>query len=325
MPVGLIKKAWSDFQVFESGLDLFFETTLTGASTAFTRFALTKRGLENDVVILAVANQLQVPLSAITTYGRKDSFAETVQEIVVAGPFRPQFTHERAWLRQLGPADGPLSLGRHGGNTFSIKVYTEYAERLHGTSFKNYFGHQRFGGNSVDAGRYLIEGDFEKVFDLWSGTRMQPLRDRVANQLRQLRGQVTKQSVVLHPALRSECKTSIQVWQSHLWNCLAEETTTRDFRERLPMWDEANAARYERWWNPTDVVEEMLDLIYSFERPLWAVAGNFQSVRLNDGWRYRFTLRSGAYATVFLGSHFDLRDASVERYEARRDGTKVGT
>lgn len=91
------------------------------------------------------------------------------------------------------------------------------------------------------------------------------------------------------------------------------------------MWDEANAARYERWWNPTDVVEEMLDLIYSFERPLWAVAGNFQSVRLNDGWRYRFTLRSGAYATVFLGSHFDLRDASVERYEARRDGTKVGT
>lgn len=323
-PVGVIKKLHSDFQVFESGLSLCFETSIFGATSDYTRFALTKRGMENDPAMAEVAKQLRVPLEAISSCGRKDSFAETVQEIVVAGPFSPTFAHDRLWLQQLGSAAGPLWFGGHRGNTFSIKVYTDYPFQIHGQTFRNYFGHQRFGGVNVEAGRFLIEGAYAQAYDAWQGTREQVYRDRRAAMPFDGR-LLTKVEVVAHPDLREACKRSVQAWQSHLWNELARVTKVLENRQTLPFWTEDTAHLYEDLWDPAFVTDEMLVLAHSLNRPLMAVARNMRSERESDGWRYQFTLGSGSYATVFLGSHFDLIDASVERYKERREAFKAST
>jgi tRNA(Glu) U13 pseudouridine synthase TruD len=323
-PDGTIKTVWSDFQVMESGLPLCFETSIEGAVGQFTRFALTKRGMEHDAALREVAAQLRVPLVAITSCGRKDSFAETVQEIVVAGAFRPVFSHDRLWLRQLGGAAGPLHLGNHAGNHFAITVYTAHQERLIGAQFKNYFGYQRFGGGNVDAGRYLLAGEYELAFDAWEGTREQWYRDRRFRQ-KQMGRHLTKAEVVAHPDLRASCQRSIQGWQSYLWNCLAAQTRPITFGQTLSFWTEATADLYDPWWNPTEFSAEMLLLAHPLNRPLLALAKNLRAVRIEGGWQYQFVLRSGAFATVFLGSHYNLRDASVEQYEARKMMQQAGT
>ncbi len=331
-PVGTIKKERADFQVRESGLPLRFETAIYGATSPYTRFALTKRGMENDPALREVARQLGVRNDAISSCGRKDSFAETVQEIVVAGNFHPSFSHDRIWLWQLGPAKGRLGYGRHNGNTFAIKVYTDHAERIVGgqfnPQFKNYFGYQRFVGSNIEVGRLLLEGKYADAYDAIQGTREQKFLDRFIAKMR-LGYHVSKTDVMGydHDDMRQLCKGAIQRWQSHLWNLLAKKTRPSFTAECLPFWtnEKETSDLYNEWWNPKALASNMLPLAYPLPRPLLTEARNLRAERLPDGWRYHFTLRSGAFATTFLGNLYELKDDSLESYNARREAQQAST
>ncbi len=308
-PVGVIKKAPEDFIVREDNLYPVSDTKLTGATSPFTMFTLTKRGVEGDTALTEVARQLNVARGAVSAAGRKDSCAVTTQRIVVAGDFTPTFAHDRIWLHQVGPAHRPLRRGHHSGNMFSIMVYTDARRPAEGRYFRNYFGPQRF-GSDPKVGRYLLEGDLVAAFVALTGTRNQSARDKIAEQ------GYSEEETMRHPYLASVREYAVLQWQSYLWNELARSRKETSARDRLPLWSLDSAYLYTPWWNPSEVDGEMLRLIHVTDRPLFAAPERQQVIKRVGGWRHDFRLRPGAFATVYLATLYEVADASLERLRA---------
>ncbi len=308
-PTGSIKTEPEDFMVSEvvqrKRVLPVFKTDISNASGPLTEFVLTKRCMPAEAAYCEVAKQLGVDRRSLSDHGRKDTYAVTSQSLVVKGPFRPNFDHEQIWLKQMGPAASPLSHGGHDKNHFSILVRTDAAFAPHGQQFLNLFGPQRFGDGRAEVGKFLLEGRFEDALTRLEGSMnwgaIENLLDLGAKPMEAL----------LHHSFRKELKFKVEQWWSWLWNQLAPE-----FQEdHLPTWSMDSAHLYEKWWNPYELDSEMLELVKSFVRPVKSVAYDHTSHEVEGGFRHEFALRSGAFATVFLDTLYDVTDVSRERYK----------
>jgi tRNA(Glu) U13 pseudouridine synthase TruD len=215
-------------------------------------------------------------------------------------------------LKQIGPAQGPLRGGAHGGNQFLIRVETDtpVSPRMPDT-FVNYFGPQRFGDGFVEVGQYLLESRFDEAADL--------LQDSTMNgaQLKQLLKEgLSPEMALLHPSMHKIISRKLLQWQSHLWNLLAESVfaTSIDSAVRLPTWDLATAHLYDYFWDPAEIDIGLTEYLHSFTRKLFVQAKNraFQSVP--GGFQYKFQLPPGAFATVYLNTMFELQNSTKRSF-----------
>lgn len=311
-PKGVIKIAPADFVVKEvlrdgTVCEPNFVTSMLPrvAGTTHTAFLLSKREMGAAPACGEVARQLGVDRSQVTDHGRKDQFAVTAQMIVVEGGYTPHFQHEQIALRCLGPVDGPVRNGGHAGNRFSVLVQTDVMMPPEGDEFLNLFGVQRFGDGHYLVGKHLLEGDYSAALALMSRSQMNGGKLRKIAQ----RHGLTKMKAMLHPDFRSILDFKVLQWQSHLWNHLALQSRSGD-APTLPTWDEDHAAWYTHLWNPAQLNDEFVSSLHSFSRPLWVKAEQHCIIEEDEGIRHEFTLRSGAFATTFLGSLYELHDAS---------------
>lgn len=314
-PAGSIKAAPEDFKVQEI-VDghvprLVMQTRLTGATTDFTKFILIKRGTEAQRAYREIATQLGVSRSQVTDYGMKDAVALTSQIIVVEGSFRPNFNHEKMWLCQIGPADGPVRHGHNEGNRFSILVRTEAENPPPNVpEFLNLFGPQRFGDGRVEIGKYLLEGNFAAALELIEGS-VSWSELKVIMQKR-----YTALEALRHPDFLKTLQFKIQQWQSWLWN----EVAKRSDQFRIPVWSPAVAEVYAHLWNPVaeSLHPKMVQHARAFHRKVKVSVGNPVVKKHRDGFVHEFTLPSGVYATVYLAELYDLTDLSREKHNTAR-------
>jgi tRNA(Glu) U13 pseudouridine synthase TruD len=316
-PVGTIKIEPDHFVVLEDGRLPIYQTRFLpiGSNGGFTSFLLTKRGVESGRALTEVSRQLGVEPSRISVHGRKDACAVTTQYLVVAGCFTPSFIHDRIWLYQLGPADGRLRLGGHGANHFTIVVQTDLTtDPVAPPEFLNIFGPQRFGNLNPYVGKWLLEGDFEAAAAALQGHQNWPLLSGIMQE----QG-CTAAEALLQPAFAKDLRFLLQQWQSYLFNQLAAETSELS----LPLWTLETNWVYSKWWEPADLDEEMCYLLHRknrspISRLVWVGAQNHRVDPHPLGWQHRFRLRPGSFATVFLESIYDLRDASRERWPVNK-------
>lgn len=313
-PLAEIKGAPEHFQVQEidgQGRTLFpvFETKIGNPEqSGFTKFLLTKRDLRHEYALDEVARQLGVDRSKVTVYGKKDACAVTVQHLVVQGPYDAQFNHDRMWLHQLGPAFGSLYRGGNHGNFFTIFVQTDAAAPPKASKFMNVFGPQRFGDGKIETGRLLLDGQFEEA--------AQELLDSAMNG-RELRDAMRSTGLdavdaMLSPAFEKRRKWKLLQWQSHLWNQLAADTD----ESVLPFWKVDTAAMYLPYWQPDSVDQEIEAEMHQLRRSrqVWIYPQQHQVSKVPGGFRHRFGLPSGAYATQFLDTMYDYIDLSREKF-----------
>jgi len=319
-PPGTIKTVPEDFIVMEDGRKPIKETRLSGllSNNWYTKFLFTKMGVESERGLRHVADELGVERGLVSVQGRKDACAVTTQYVVVQGAFRPCFAHSNMWLWQLGPTSNRLKLGGHEANHFDIVVRTDVSTKpVAQAMFPNVFGPQRFGDLNPAVGKWLLEGDFAAAVELLRGSYNW---SRLAVIMREQ--SCTATEALLQPEFRVDLRFLLQQWQSYLFNQLALETT----EAQLPLWTIENNWLYSKWWNPYDLDAEMCYLLHAegkapIMRPVWVQAENHQVDPHPLGWRHRFKLRPGSFATVFLGSMYDLKDASRERWPSKRQIT----
>lgn len=307
-PVGQVKKSPEGFVVTEvvrrKGVQHEFTTKMHEASPPFSLFSLTKRGVSGEPAYREVARQLGVNRDQVSDHGLKDAWAVTAQQIVIEGAYNPHFEHDQLWLRYIGPASERLRHGGHDGNHFSIVVRTDAVRPPEADSFLNLFGPQRFGDGHLEVGKFLYEGNYKEALRHLEGS----MNWRVIEGLMS-RG-MTAEEALLHPSFRFELKFKLLQWQSHLWNLLARRTTEM----HLPTWSPQCRRLYEHLWNPKTLDETMLALSYSFVRRVHAKVSQHRIIERDEGFVHQFTLGSGSYATVFLGSLYELEDLSRAKF-----------
>ncbi len=309
-PKGILKATPECFVVQEltgpnaTPVPLHSETAIYGpnGTAPVTIFHLVKRDVSTDDAMREVARQLRVNHEAVTNHGLKDRHAVTAQNVGVYGDFQPTFSHTHMTLRQVRTADRPLSPGGHRGNRFNILILSDVKEidvsRLN--EVPNVFGHQRFGTPmGYEVGRLLLEGNFTKAADVerryGSG-----LIDRIGSRVG------SWEEAFFAPAFLRETEFRIMQWQSHLWNTLLQKVNY--LPERLPMWSLENRRTYEFLWSPERLEPRALKLLHPFVRKTTIQPKNLTVEREPMGWRFRFDLPPGAYATVVLSQVFDLQE-----------------
>jgi tRNA(Glu) U13 pseudouridine synthase TruD len=281
---------------------------MAGTPYPFTEFHLTKRGVPDERAIEYVARELQVPVGQVSTHGRKDKQAVTTQSIVVAGPYTPSFFHPQMQLAYQGEAFGPARLGAHGGNFFSILVRSDATRPPDGRRFRNFYGPQRFGRGDVQIGKYLLTGDTKAALDAICAD--EPEQSKL-QEIQRRCGHLQLEETLYSREYGFKRRFFVQKWQSHLWNLEAPYTSL----EYLPVWSEASADLYKHWWDPDVLDEEILAEADRSSRPVFVEATKHRIEETSVGFRHEFHLRSGAYATVFLASLYELVDQSTAYYQ----------
>ncbi len=310
-PGGIIKTTPEDFIVKEvergKVIEPRFETKLRVQVSPFTRFVLTKRNVDHATAMRELQDQLKVAPDQITTYGRKDKVGVTSQIVVVEGLFRPHFSHSDMWLYQIGPSLGRLSRGGQSGNRFAVTAETAAEQAPHGSWFRNLYGPQRFGDGNVEIGKYLLEGAFDQALAAikrsWDVGKLQHVVRNYG---------VTEREALLHFKFQRTIKFRIDQWFSFLWNNLALRYEQRDVT--LPFWSLRHAELYKDQWYPDELDEDMFELSHTFDRPVWVEAQDQVVRTTNRGFVHEFTLPSGAFATVFLNTLYNITDASRAHY-----------
>lgn len=320
-PPGVIKKMLSDFVVREvhgnTALAILNESDIrtreidpkTGELQRYTQFTLTKRDLAAEDAYCIVAKELGVDRSQISDNGMKDRYGVTTQRIVVEGGYIPRCRDERIWLRYEGPAKGPLQLSGHTANYFDILVRTDVATVPTSSGwFKNFYGPQRFGDDTIEVGRFILEGDIAAAVagmrDSIDGRRLSKLAWREG---------VSEVEALWHPHFDRSRNFRVLQWRSHLWNELAAKLSV----DKLPLWDANSALLYSAndiWYvDPQKVDRRLKSALFPHERVTMAKAVGNTAVKHEHGFRHKFALRPGAYATVFLSSMYDITDISRQR------------
>jgi tRNA(Glu) U13 pseudouridine synthase TruD len=313
-PVGRIKTAPEDFVVREivngQAPHLVMKNRILGARSPYTSFILTKRGIESRTAYREIARQLGINRSQVTDYGMKDAAALTSQMVVIEGQFKPTFSHDKMWLCQVGPADGPLRHGRHEGNHFSILVRTDSpAPPQKVTEFLNLFGVQRFGDGRLEVGRDLLEGNFEAAVEGLKGSMNWPELEAI------MRKGFSALEALRHPDFTGTVKFKIQQWQSWMWN----EVAARSNEWRVPVWSPDVSYLYAHLWNPAleQLHSKMVQYAYPFTRKVRVEVGNPVVKAHPEGFLHEFSLPPGVYATVYLERLYEVRDISREKYGTR--------
>lgn len=314
-PFAKIKGKPEHFQVQEvtsSGSKVFpfFKTTIGAPEQFFTKFQMTKKGVTHERAMRIIAGQLKVERGQITTHGKKDACAVTVQELVVEGAYTPTFEHNSVWLRQIGAASRKLYRGANTGNYFTIFAETDNEIAPVANRFLNLYGPQRFGDEEYpQTGRLMLEQRFEEAAQLLLQSRMN------GSEFARVRAAYdSAEAAIVSPEFTKTRKWKLQQFQSYLWNQLAPATT----EAKLPLWSRETLGLYADYYWPEEGFDELLEAEMRqphYLRPVWVYPKDHQVMKVPGGFRHRFELRSGAYATQFLDEIYDYVDVSRERFE----------
>lgn len=274
--------------------------------SSFTVFTLSKVNWTTEAAIEVVAGQLNISPDRISFHGRKDRRAHTSQLICVKGEFRPTFAHSQIRLAYLYGQEFPLERGRNFGNRFDIFVASDATEiTLPPAEILNLFGPQRFGlPGSEQIGRLLLEGDNAGAVEvILSG------HPDSANQLSRIKKYAgTWEAALLHRDFRRPYEFEVEKWKSKLWNDLLTQMVKSGERlpERLQMWNKSEwvAKMYRHLWNPTKLSDTALAVRTAKERATIIRPIDLVATQEPGGWRFKFDLLSGAYATTVLAQVF---------------------
>ena len=275
---------------------------------------MTKTGYETQSAIREVARQLSVHESDISCHGLKDRHAHTSQLIGVEGPFNPRFAHRYIFLRQVSATSQPLRLGGNTGNRFCIDVSTD-APSVDEEKIRvvpNYFGVQRIGDReSCLVGRDLFLGKFESATRRALQSKRIPQRTRNALS-RNIFGDSAHKELWLSIEMQYDFKFALSKWRSLLWNDMLKQMVDRggDIPKSLPQWTPDYAAYYRDLWrvDESELDQDVIRTIAHSKRPTQIEPGNISIEKIPSGFRIRFDLGPGAYATTVLSQIFQLED-----------------
>lgn len=323
-PKGLIKRRLDDFIVLEidpdgSVVPLINYTDLSNGHAVpdrYTKLIMTKAGVSAERAQEIIAGACGISPNQVEFYGKKDARAVTSQIITVPTAKLPtHFQQSNIYLQHFGYAPEALKTAHHTGNHFNILVVTdaklEAVDMASLQSVPNFFGPQRFRGeHSWQVGRFLFEGNFEEAAKLLCDDTYRRTLDRAL---------ASHNNNLSRAWLSDECarmlKFSLTQWKSYLWNQLLTELIAhRQVPEMLPSWSTHPRTRrlYRHLWNPdvSKLDPWVLDRGHDFNRPCYIKPADLQATQEEEGIRFSFNLRSGAYATTVLAEVFDLREAT---------------
>lgn len=280
----------------------------------FTLLKITKTGLPAQTAYDILAKELDVERWRLSDCGQKDAQAITTQYVVVEGSYVPRCRDERIKVQYLGPTYGPLTLGEHEANYFSILVRSNLrtAPVTDGV-FVNYFGPQRFGQGTAEVGRLLIEGEIDEALKLLARTR----NGRKVQGIASYQG-TSLEAALFSPAFEHDRNFMIGQWRSFLWNTLVSQRLQLGNlppEAVIPLWTPELASEYAHLWDCDEsrIPAPIMELVQRGKRAAWAKAYQHEVVQHPHGWRHNFVLKPGCYATVFLANLYDLEDASLQR------------
>jgi len=154
----------------------------------YTTFNLIKINKDTFEAIRKIRKALNIPSNLIKYSGLKDKFSISVQKISIKGDYIEKLKNLKIkdiFIRNIIPTKKSVKLGSHWGNNFTIVLRNikddknlrnkidNHVKFLNDFGFPNYFGLQRFGNyrpNSHIVGRYLLESNFNKVFEEFVST-----------------------------------------------------------------------------------------------------------------------------------------------------------
>ncbi len=284
-----------------------------------------KRGMNTAQVTQWLAQQYDVKEMNVGYSGMKDKFAVTQQWFSVHSPLdieaaRLSLSNAPQASSVSEPTEAPASYarvlqatrhnkklrrGEHARNHFAITLRDidaraakdeESLARL-GQPFTNYFGPQRFGTNNIESAlAWLKDRRSRKISRKARGWHFSVLRSLLFNKIAQAR-ELAGSS---HRFINGDA-TEFNVPSGSLWG--RGRTTLTDAALEL----EAQALAADAW------VCEALEFagVDRGLRPLSVQPTHFSYAKLDDGaLLLNFALPPGAYATVLLAQHFDIKDNS---------------
>lgn len=284
-----------------------------------------KRGMNTSQVAQWLAQQYDVKEMNVGYCGMKDKFAVTQQWFSVHSPLdieaaklslsgAPQASNASepieaqanyARVLQTTRHNKKLRRGEHARNHFAITLrdidapaaMDEEALARFGQPFTNYFGPQRFGTNNIESAlAWLKDRRSRKISRKARGWHFSVLRSLLFNKIAQAR-ELAGSS---HCFINGDAK-EFDVPSGSLWG--RGRTTLTDAALAL----EVQALAADTW------LCEALEFagVDRGLRPLSVQPTHFSYVKLDDGALVlNFALPPGAYATVLLAQHFDIKDNS---------------
>ena len=249
-------------------------------------FRIEKTGHGTLDVAEALAKAAGVPLSVVGYAGMKDREARTIQEFTVQLGSEVESLPEGMRILERGRTARRLRVGQLAGNRFGIRVRggdasiaAERIARLE--AVPNYYGMQRVGGRAPRDGRAIVLGGGPRLrfhglkFALSAYQSVLFNRVLVERRRSRLDGDLDEGGIPTGPIFGSRMR-----WP---------EGAARELEERI-------LAAEER---PPDAWARFGKLTQGSRRPLWLVVRP-ELEPLEDGFRLRFQLPAGAYATVLL-------------------------
>lgn len=341
-PIGAIKSLPEDFVVEE------IPAYLPSGEGDFTYLWVEKRGLDTATLLKRIANILEIDAKEIGHAGIKDKVAITRQFLSIPAEKEPLVDkiNELDGVRVLSTQrhEHRLRNGKLRGNRFDILVRTEsysmdsleeIAARIRENGIPNFYGGQRFGhrGQSAVLGWALLLGESSK--------RVQKVRrNRFMKKLALSAAQALIFNHYVHAriqagTLREVLETDIlqkvesgglfssEDTQEEMKRLLAQEIVpTGPIPGRKDRWSQAPARPLEQTsiqdsGIPTEAYSGFGKLALGSRRGLIVFPQELSLVSDENGFRVRFVLRSGSYATLLMREfHKTMESESTESTES---------
>lgn len=317
------------------------------SSGKFLQCVLIKENIDTISAVEKLARALRINPERITFAGTKDSKAVTAQRISIFDFHVESLENLAVEGITVVPISygGKVFLGDLVGNRFTITVRSIHAtakeiqhlvedtlQQLSGT-FPNYFGEQRFGGDSPFThivGRHILEGDFKAAVETYleSGREFGIYEKRIREELEMFPDNYVGALKQFPFSLR---RMFVHAYQSYLFNrTLAALVHDQEKPTKIPIvgyeykspliktkeWDMMDKILKEEKIVPSQFrIKELPDLSSAGEtRPAFSTFSDLQIVsidkdEINKGRQkvvLSFTLKKGSYATVLLREFFLL-------------------
>jgi len=272
----------------------------------YSIFLLKKKDYATEKAIQTIAEKLNILRKLVGYAGNKDKKAVTTQYISIKGTNIKELKLKDIELELKGYSDKPVSLGDLEGNEFIINVYTEDKPKKI-EKMLNYFGEQRFSKNNKDIGKAMIKKDFKKAVEL----ALEHEHDYELKCKEYLSHNPADYIGALRKIPQKILQMYIHSYQSFLWNKMAEHE--KNNTKTLPIIGFGT--------KPDSVIDSILkeegitvrDFIIrpipelsqeGSERDLYAEIKDLDIKPIEKGYKIKFKLQKGAYATEAIKQIF---------------------
>jgi len=177
-------------------------------------FKLKKKNWTTYEAINLIASKLRIPSKLIGFAGNKDKRAITTQYITIKSSLAEKL--EKLKLKDItlefvGYLKRPITLGMLKGNGFKIKI-RNYNKLRRVDFFVNYFGEQRFEGQTHKIGKFILKRNFKEACELINKRVIKQYLSKYPNDYVGALQQLDKR----------ELRFYISAYQSYLWNKYAK-------------------------------------------------------------------------------------------------------